>query len=62
MWLTIAIVFGGLLTARLFVWPWTPPVTRADAVIVLAGDHGDRLAKTLELVRSGVAPVLVLDG
>jgi len=62
MWLTIAVLLAGLLTARLFLWPWAPAVARVDAVIVLAGDHGDRITKALELMRTGVAPVLVLDG
>jgi uncharacterized SAM-binding protein YcdF (DUF218 family) len=60
--LLIACAAVGLLTARLFVWPSTASLTSADAVVVLAGDHGDRLAKGLALMQAGAAPVLVLDG
>jgi uncharacterized SAM-binding protein YcdF (DUF218 family) len=46
-------------TPILFAFPPEDPPGRADAVVVLAGDH-DRLAKGLELMRRGVAPVLVI--
>jgi len=62
MWLTIALVGGAFLTARLFLWPPTHGVGAADAVVVLSGDFGDRLSKGLELMHAGVAPTLVLDG
>lgn len=62
MWLTVIAVVGSLLTARLFVWPHAPLPARADAVVVLSGDHGDRLGEGLALVRAGVAGTLVLDG
>jgi len=62
MWLTVLSLVLALLTARLFLWPGSGPARRADAVVVLSGDFGDRLAKGLELVRAGVAPTLVLDG
>jgi len=44
----------------MFVWPPQPAVGKADAVVVLAGSAGPRLAKGLALVESGAAPVLVL--
>ena len=53
-------VLGLVATARLFVWPPTDPVEQADAVVVLAGGHGERLERGLDLVRNGVAPTLVL--
>jgi uncharacterized SAM-binding protein YcdF (DUF218 family) len=62
MWATIGLVGGVLLTSRFLLWPYTPPVARADAVIVLSGDFGDRLRKGLEMMQAGVAPTLVIDG
>lgn len=52
----------GLLAAtlRLFVWPDTDAPGHADAVVVLAGGHGERLDRGLELVQEGVAPTLAL--
>jgi uncharacterized SAM-binding protein YcdF (DUF218 family) len=58
----VAVVALGALIARGFVWPGSDVPRRADAVVVLSGDHGERLPVGLRLVRSGVAPVLVLDG
>jgi uncharacterized SAM-binding protein YcdF (DUF218 family) len=49
-------------TALLFVWPRSTAITRADAVVVLSGDHGERLPRALEIVRAGRAPTLVLAG
>ena len=49
-------------TAGLFLWPRQDEVTSADAVVVLSGDHGERLRFGLEIMRGGHAPVLVLDG
>ncbi len=49
-----------IVAAVLFVWPPERRAERADAVVVLAGARGPRLAKALELVRDGVAPVLVV--
>jgi uncharacterized SAM-binding protein YcdF (DUF218 family) len=46
--------------AVLFVWPPQHVPARADAVVVLSGGRGPRLARGLELVRRGVAPVLVV--
>ena len=52
----------GVLTVRLFVWPPSSHPERADAVVVLSGDHGERLPRALELMRLGVAPTLVVAG
>jgi uncharacterized SAM-binding protein YcdF (DUF218 family) len=47
-------------TARLFVWPTTNGVDRADAVVVLDGGSGERIAEARALMAGGVAPVLVI--
>ncbi len=44
------------------VWPATDPPGRADAVIVLSGDHGERLPLALDLIERGVTSTLVFDG
>lgn len=46
-------------TAALFVFPPEDHPRRADVVVVLSGSH-DRLPEGLELMRRGVAPVLVI--
>lgn len=58
----VCVLLATAATARLFVWPGNEAPGRADAVFVLSGDHGERLPVGLDLVRRGVAPVLVLDG
>jgi uncharacterized SAM-binding protein YcdF (DUF218 family) len=45
-----------------FVWPRVNTPNRADAVIVLSGDHGERLPRALRLIEQGVARTLVFDG
>lgn len=45
-----------------FVWVGGDQATGADAVVVLAGDHGERLALGLAMIRDGLAPTLVLAG
>ncbi len=47
------------LSAKLFIWPEQHPAGRSDAVVVLAGSK-KRLAKGLELMQRGLAPVLVI--
>lgn len=47
-------------TARYVLWPQADEPADADAVVVLAGGLGERLAAAQRLVRDGVAPVLVL--
>lgn len=52
---------GIALTARLFLWPRTDDVRRADAVVVFgARSRPERLPAGLRLIDRGVAPVLVL--
>jgi uncharacterized SAM-binding protein YcdF (DUF218 family) len=48
------------LFGRLFLWPSAGPPGRVDAVLVLAGGHGERQDTGARLVREGVAPVLVI--
>ncbi len=60
---TLLLVIPLLLvaTARLFVWPPTDQLSRADAVIALGGDPGQLRAKmALQLAREGYAPVAVI--
>ena len=47
-------------TVRLVFVPTEDDVGKADAVVVLAGSKHERLDRGLELVRDGVAPVLVI--
>jgi uncharacterized SAM-binding protein YcdF (DUF218 family) len=47
-------------TMRLLFIPTEDDVVKADAVVVLAGSKHERLDRGLELVRQGVAPVLVI--
>lgn len=48
-------------TARLFVWPPTDAPARADAVVSLGGDPGQRRAhQALALAAAGWAPVAVV--
>jgi uncharacterized SAM-binding protein YcdF (DUF218 family) len=54
MLLTLAALVG-----RLFIWPSSDPPGQVDAVLVLAGGHGERQATGARLVREGGAPVLV---
>jgi uncharacterized SAM-binding protein YcdF (DUF218 family) len=58
--LLIAVLAAAAATARLFVWPETSGVSRADAVVVFGAAVDERLMKGVELVDEGVAPVLVL--
>lgn len=52
------------LTASIlpFIRPATGEPVRADAVFVLSGDHGERLATAMRLLEQGVTSTLVLDG
>jgi len=62
----ILIVLGVLVlawigaTLRLVFFPVEDAVDKADAVVVLSGSKHERLDRGLELVRNGVAPVLVI--
>lgn len=61
----VAVVGVGMVLmaiGRLVLWPRLDRVTHSDAVVVLSGDHGERLRTGLDLVERGVAPTLVLLG
>jgi uncharacterized SAM-binding protein YcdF (DUF218 family) len=60
--IAVLLVAGVAATAKLFIWPSSHVPARADAVVVLSGDRGERLARGLELMNAGVAPTLVLAG
>jgi uncharacterized SAM-binding protein YcdF (DUF218 family) len=49
-----------IATAVLFVWPPQHVPEQADAVVVLAGSRGPRLAHAIALARRGVSRVLVV--
>ncbi len=53
---------GGLATFAPIVRPDEDAVARADAIVVLSGDHGERLAAALQLLEEGVAQTLVMAG
>ncbi len=55
--LVAALVAASLL---LFVFPPQDRPGRANAVVVLSGGKNDRLPEGIELVRRGVAPLLVI--
>ena len=58
----LALLVAALIGASiaLFLFPAQGAPARADAVVVLSGTRGTRLAKALELMRDGIAPVLVI--
>ena len=60
--LVTLLLVAAALTARLFVWPKSGSPRQVDAIVVLSGDHGERLARGLALVRAGVSSTLVLGG
>ena len=47
-------------TAYFLVWPREDEAVRADAIVVLAGGRGHRLAEGLRLFRAGLAPRLAI--
>jgi uncharacterized SAM-binding protein YcdF (DUF218 family) len=53
---------AGAAVGAAVLWPTTDNPQRVDAVVVLSGDHGERLARAKELLAAGVAPILVLVG
>lgn len=58
----VAVLFCLIASFIPIVWPATDAPERADAVIVLSGDHGERLALALDLIERGLTSVLVFDG
>ena len=60
--LVVALAAWLVATAFLFVWPRQDSPERADAVVVLSGSRKHRLPRALELMRSRVAPTLVISG
>jgi uncharacterized SAM-binding protein YcdF (DUF218 family) len=59
--LGILVVLSGI-TARLFLWPMSDVAKQADAVVVLSGDHGDRLRLARRLLAQGSTSTLVFAG
>jgi len=55
----VAVVGTVVVHLKLFVWPSTSTLHRADAIVVFAGGNGERLNKGLALAREGYAPILV---
>jgi uncharacterized SAM-binding protein YcdF (DUF218 family) len=60
--LAVLVLFFGLFVARLFLWPISHPPSHADAVVVLSGDHGDRLRLALRILDEGITRTLVMVG
>jgi uncharacterized SAM-binding protein YcdF (DUF218 family) len=56
----VLLVVVGISGSLLFADSTVDPLRRADAVIVLGGEHDGREAYGLQLVKEGYAPVLVL--
>jgi len=64
-WMLVALFAVGLVavgaaTVKFILRPETDSPERADAVAVLAGGQGERLAKALQLIQTGTAPALVI--
>jgi uncharacterized SAM-binding protein YcdF (DUF218 family) len=57
--LVLLVAAWAAVVARFVLWPVQDSPRRADAVVVLAGDHL-RLGKALELMTRRVAPTLVI--
>ncbi len=55
------LAFVGLYAGAWLAAPAQPP-RRADAIVALGGDDGDRALRALGLYREGYAPTLVLTG
>ena len=60
--LGVLLVAWIVATVRLVLVPAEDEPGKADAVVVLSGSKHERLDRGLELVREGVAPVLVISG
>jgi hypothetical protein len=60
LWSAVAIVVVvAVVTARLFVWPPTNALRKADAILVMSGS-GPRDQRGLALAREGYAPLLLV--
>lgn len=59
---TVALLLPVMVSFMPIMWPRTGAPERADAVVVLSGDHGERLPLALDLIQRGVTSVLVFDG
>lgn len=55
-------LLGTVLTVVLFLRPATDMPRQVDAVVVLSGDHGERLPAAMRLIDTGVTSTLVIDG
>ena len=60
--LLVVVLLVVTLNLIVFAWPRKSHPPQADAVVVLSGDHGERLSVALRLLREGVTATLVLDG
>jgi uncharacterized SAM-binding protein YcdF (DUF218 family) len=61
--LVVTICLVAVVTATVMVrWPHRDHPQHADAIVVLSGDYGERLALAKRLLAAGVAPTLVLAG
>ena len=58
----VATAAWGIVIAGLIIWPPSSSLRHADAIVVLSGDHGERLSRARLLLGRGVASTLVLDG
>jgi uncharacterized SAM-binding protein YcdF (DUF218 family) len=69
-WITVALVVTAFAAAAVYAirhagyWLQAPAQApgRADAIVILGGDDGDRAWCALQLYRDGYAPLLVLTG
>src|SRR5277367_1665954 len=69
-WLVLALLATACVGAAVYAirqagyWLQAPGQTpvRADAIVILGGDDGDRARRALELYRDGYAPLLMLTG
>jgi uncharacterized SAM-binding protein YcdF (DUF218 family) len=57
-----ALALAACVSVLPFVLPHPGDPADVDAVVVLSGDHGDRLRRAMELMDRRVAPTLVLNG
>jgi uncharacterized SAM-binding protein YcdF (DUF218 family) len=59
------VLFAGVAAMAIgasVMWPISTRPTHADAIVVLSGDHGERLARAKQMIAAGVATTLVLVG